>query len=309
MGGGGYKVRCKTQTCASNFAGAKTPNSYADPALKAAMDPCDPSNVDAPACGVNGWCVGDEWGEASCACDTGKFFVQDKTITARVTGVCVTKENFDTFIENKYVVANEVVQHVKVAGVAGLQLNDAEMVLEQATKKALNIAPENIAVRYKDHHHEERHDSPAKHAQKLYLSDRPSRFVIQVRCQQSNRQCDLAQLELLAALNDRKNSFNEALRKAAGKETAYVAASGVPHVTSLTGLNGLHEEMEGGFSAANGFLGVVAGVALVTLGLVTFFQLRKHRMIPCTTPANFSRMSADQQQQEEPLNSVVPDVE
>jgi len=57
--------------------GAKVANSYADPALRAAMDPCDPANVDRPDCGENGWCVGDDWGEATCACDTGKFFVQD----------------------------------------------------------------------------------------------------------------------------------------------------------------------------------------------------------------------------------------
>lgn len=48
--------------------------------------------------------------------------MQDKTVVAKVKGVCVTKKTFDTFVENKFVVADEVIQRVKMAGVPGLQV-------------------------------------------------------------------------------------------------------------------------------------------------------------------------------------------
>jgi len=100
-----------------------------------------------------------------------------------------------------------------LAGVPGLQLNDAEVVLERATRKVLNVNPNDIAVRYGDHNHEERHTAPAAHAQKLFLTEAPSKFDIQVRCQQSNQQCNLVQMELLQALRDRKTEFNQVLRE------------------------------------------------------------------------------------------------
>ena len=73
--GGGYKVRCKQQDCAAN-AGKGTDYGSAD--LKAVLDPCDKGNKQ-PDCGKNGWCSSDEWGEATCECDTGNFFIKDKT--------------------------------------------------------------------------------------------------------------------------------------------------------------------------------------------------------------------------------------
>jgi len=215
-------------------------------------------------------------------------------------GVCVAKKTFDTFVENKFVVANEVIQGVKLSGVPGLQLNDAEMVLESTAHKMLNIPAEDIAVRYRDHKHEERLHSNVNAAQKLYLPDGPSRFEIQVRCQQSNQQCNLVQMELLAALRDRKTEFNTALRKVSGKETAFVAASGLPAITSLSGLGSLREEdAKGMLTASNAFLACFSVAAGIVLGMVAFFKLRKHQ--------SFARepMAADT----EPLSGSVPDVE
>jgi len=64
------------------------------------MDPCDHRNKDLPACGKSGWCVSDEWGEATCECDTGKFFVKDAVKSKAkgvLAGVCVEKGEFDAF--------------------------------------------------------------------------------------------------------------------------------------------------------------------------------------------------------------------
>jgi len=270
--GGGYKVRCKMQQCASTLG-----TDYNDPKLKAAMDPCDPSNADLPSCGKSGWCTADEWGEPQCSCDTGMFFVQDKTVTDRTSGVCVTKATFDTYVAGKFVIADEVIQPVKLSGVPGLQLNDAETILEQTTKKVLSVAPENVAVRYNDHKHEERVTTPTLDAQKLYLTEAPAKFNIQVRCQQSNQQCNLVQMELLAALRDRKTEFNTALRKFSGKDSAYLAASGMPAVTSLSQNLDQFEDGAGASasSATNLFLMLVAGMAMTTLGFVTFHKLTK----------------------------------
>ena len=88
-------------------------------------------------------------------------------------------------------------------------------------------------MRCGDHNHEEQVTSPSDVALKLLLTDSPSKFDIQIQCQQSNQQCNLVQMELLAALRDRKTEFNEVLRRVSGKETAYVGAAGMPAVTSL----------------------------------------------------------------------------
>jgi len=192
---------------------------------------------------------------------------------------------------NKFVIADEVIQPVKLSGVPGLQLNDAETILEQTTRKVLNVAPQNIAVRYNDHKHEERFDTPTLDAQKLYLSEAPAKFNIQVRCQESNQQCNLVQMELLAALRDRKTEFNTALRKYSGKDSAYIAASGMPAVTSLSQNLDKFEEDATQSSATNLFLMLVAGVAMTTLGFVTFHKLTKR-----------SRAELFSREDEEPLN-------
>merc|ERR1712093_845661 len=218
----------------------------------------------------------DEWGEPECTCDTGMFFVKDKTVTDRTSGVCVTKKTFDDYVQDKFVVADEVIQTVKLSGLPGLQLNDAELILEHATRKVLNVNPQDIAVRYGDHNHEERLTSPSGAAQKLFLTEAPSKFDIQIRCQQSNQQCNLVQMELLSALRDRKTEFNTALRKMSGKETAYVAPSGMPAVTSLSeNLSQFEDGANSASSATNLFLMLVAGMAMTTLGFVTFYKLTK----------------------------------
>jgi len=150
-------------------------------------------------------------------------------------------------------------------------------ILEQTTKKVLSVAPENVAVRYNDHKHEERVTTPTLDAQKLYLTEAPAKFDIQVRCQQSNQQCNLVQMELLAALRDRKTEFNTALRKFSGKDSAYLAASGMPAVTSLSQNLDQFEDGAGASasSATNLFLMLVAGMAMTTLGFVTFHKLTK----------------------------------
>ena len=58
-------------------------------------------------------------------------------------------------VEDKFVVADKVIQLVKLPGVPGLHLNDAETVLAHAGKKVLSGSPENIAARYGDLNHEE----------------------------------------------------------------------------------------------------------------------------------------------------------
>ena len=108
--------------------------------------------------------------------------MKDKTVTDRISGVCVTKKTFDTYVQDKFVVADEVIEPVKLSGVPGLQLNDAETLLEQAMKMVLNVVPDSIAVWYGDHNHEERLIAPRMHAQQLYLTEAPSKFEIQVRC-------------------------------------------------------------------------------------------------------------------------------
>merc|ERR1712100_70010 len=171
----------------------------------------------------------------------------------------------------------------------------------------LNVAPENIAVRYQDHNHEERVTTPTLDAQKLYLTEAPSKFEIQVRCQQSNQQCNLVQMELLQALRDRKTEFNTALRKYSGKETAYVSASGMPAVTSLSEN---FDQLEGGedaASATNVFLMLVAGMAMTTLGFVTFFKMSKRSSsgrMPVGDSQDFSRRPLNQENNEEELNQL-----
>merc|ERR1712096_211805 len=132
-----------------------------------------------------------------------------------------------------------------------------------------------IAVRYADHNHEERLTAPSIHTQKLFLTEAPTKFEIQVRCQQSNQQCNLVQMELLQALRDRKTEFNQVLRKMAGKDTAYVSASGMPAIASLSENLGPLEAGEDNVSATNVFLMLVAGMAMTTLGFVTFYKLTK----------------------------------
>ena len=119
--------------------------------------------------------------------------------------------------------------------------------------------------------------TPTLDAQKLYLTEAPAKFDIQVRCQQSNQQCNLVQMELLAALRDRKTEFNTALRKFSGKDSAYLAASGMPAVTSLSQNLDQFEDGAGASasSATNLFLMLVAGMAMTTLGFVTFHKLTK----------------------------------
>merc|ERR1711970_971887 len=140
-----------------------------------------------------------------------------------------------------------------------------------------NIAPQNVAVKYRDHTHHDRPESQSAHVQKLYLPDGPAKFEINVRCQQSNQQCNLVQMELLAALRDRHTEFNVALRTMSGKETAYVSASGVPAITSLSGIGALEEDAVGGTSAVNAFLMLVAGVSMAILAFATYFKLSKRR--------------------------------
>ena len=123
--GGGYKVRCKMQGCASEIG-----NDYGSAAMKAALDPCDKGNKNLPDCGQNGWCVANEWGEPTCECDTGAFLVKDETVKKKIKGACVSQGEFDTFIARKYVINNEVVQTVKLADLQGIQVNDAEAVLQ-----------------------------------------------------------------------------------------------------------------------------------------------------------------------------------
>jgi hypothetical protein len=236
------------------------------------------------------------------------FFIKHPVSTAGVkgsafaSGVCVSKKTFDDFIQDKFIVSDQVVQPVKLAGVAGIQLNDAEMVLQEATTRTLNLEPASIAVRYADDTHQEIHDqAPSNHAQLLYLPESPSRFEIEVRCQQSNQQCNLVQMELLAALRDRKTQFNEVLRRVSGKETAYVAASGMPAVTSLSAdLGSSLQAAERAASATNLFFAVAAGVAMTMLGFVAFIKLRRRQDSVCSEPqaaTSFSReaLAADQE--------------
>merc|ERR1711964_832858 len=138
------------------------------------------------------------------------------------------------------------------------------------------------------------------HAQQLYLSEAPSKFEIQVRCQQSNQQCNLVQMELLQAFRDRKTEFNEVLRKMAGKETAYVSASGMPAVTSLSENLGQLEAGEDNVSATNVFLMLAAGMAITTLGFVTFYKLTKRSPISDDADRQtFSRRPLNQENEEE----------
>merc|ERR1712093_251995 len=81
--------------------------------------------------------------------------------------------------------------------------------------------------------------------------------------------------ELLSALRDRKTEFNAAVRKQAMKETAYVAASGMPAITSLSENIGQLEVGGDEVSTTNVFLMLVAGMAMATLGFVTFYKMTK----------------------------------
>merc|ERR1712224_647811 len=112
-------------------------------------------------------------GEATCECDTGKFFVQDKTEKNKLKGVCVTKSSFDTFMEEKFEVSSEVVEPVKVTGLNGLQVNDAEFVLTETAQKMLNVPAQDIRVHYRDDAHLEDQQSTSAHVQKFFLQDAP----------------------------------------------------------------------------------------------------------------------------------------
>jgi len=280
--GGGYKVRCKMQGCASEAVSGVT--DYGDAKLKAALDPCDKGNSDLPDCGASGWCSADEWGEATCECDTGKFFIQDMNEKTKVKGVCVTKDSFDTFMSDKFSVESEVVQPVKMSGLVGLQVNDAESVLTETAQKMLNVPTADVRAYYKDYAHLEDEENTNEHPQKMFLQDAPARFEINVQCTGRGQGCSLVQMELLQALRDKKTDFNSQFRKASGKETAYVAAAGLPAVLSLASdVDELAAAQPGASTNAqtsmSPFLALVAGVAMTTLGFVTFLKLKKRQVI------------------------------
>merc|ERR1719199_1542899 len=111
---------------------------------------------------------------------------------------------------------SEVVQPVKLSGLPGLQLNDAEGVLDRTAKKMLNVPPQDVDVRYMDDNHHEDLEEQQGIQQKLFLQDQPSRFEISVSCAQGASHCNLIQMELLSS----------------GRDTAYVAANGIPAVIS-----------------------------------------------------------------------------
>merc|ERR1711988_762845 len=195
-------------------------------------------------------------------------------------GVCVEKGEFDAFIVGKYVIHNEVVQPVKVAGVEGLQVNDAEMVLADASKTMLNVSPEDVTVTYADDNHVESLTSPHEHAQKLFLPDDASRFHIKVACTQGSERCNLVQMELLSALRDKKSEFNRVFQKSAGKSTAFISAAGLPAVISLSETPLTDIEHSSVAASGSAFLAGVAGILMVALGLVAFLKLRKRSVAP-----------------------------
>lgn len=77
----------------------------------------------------------------------------------------------------KYIIRNEVVQPVKIAGLQGLQVNDAEAVVADTAKKMLNVPAEDVSATYEDSNHAEMLDSPHEHVQKLFLPDMPPAFT------------------------------------------------------------------------------------------------------------------------------------
>merc|ERR1711881_454151 len=158
----------------------------------------------------------------------------------------------------------------------------------------LNVNPQDIAVRYGDHNHEERLTTPSAVAQKLFLTEAPSKFDIQIRSQQ----CNLVQMELLSALRDRKTEFNAAVRKQAMKETAYVAASGMPAITSLSENIGQLEAEGDEVSMTNVFLMLVAGMAMATLGFVTLYKMTKRS---ASGSSDFSRRPLTAESNEDEL--------
>lgn len=102
-------------------------------------------------------------------------------------------------------------------------------------------------------------------------------------CTQGHEQCNLVQMEFLSALRDKKNAFNEAFQKRAAKDTAYISAAGLPAVVSMSegAISDLEDSAASG--GANGLLACVAGVAMVALGLVAYFRLRKRTSIAVST--------------------------
>jgi len=118
----------------------------------------------------------------------------------------------------------------------------------------------------------------------MFLQDAPARFEINVQCTGRGQGCSLVQMELLQALRDKKTDFNSQFRKASGKETAYVAAAGLPAVLSLASdVDELAAAQPGASTNAqtsmSPFLALVAGVAMTTLGFVTFLKLKKRQVI------------------------------
>ncbi len=92
------------------------------------------------------------------------FFVEHATTVVQRTasGACVSRSTFDDFIQDKFAAPDEAGQPVRLAGVSRMQLNDAEMALEDAMKRTLNPDPATVALRYRDRNHGEQvYDAPA----------------------------------------------------------------------------------------------------------------------------------------------------
>merc|ERR1711964_76728 len=117
---------------------------------------------------------------------------------------------------------------------------------------------------------------------------------------------NLVQMELLQALRDRKTEFNEVLQKMAGKETAYVSASGMPAITSLSENLGQLEAGDGEASVTNVFLMLVAGMAMATLGFVVLYKVTKHSAgrMPVGDSQSFSRRPLNQENNEGELEQL-----
>merc|ERR1712093_905244 len=143
----------------------------------------------------------------------------------------------------------------------------------------LNVPSDDVRATYQDDAHVEDQESSSPHAQKLFLQDSAARFHIEVQCAGLGQQCSLVQMELLSSLRDKKAEFNADFRKSSGKDTAFVAAAGLPAVLSLAqdvdGLEAAQPHKSKEQQAGSMFLALVAGVAMTTLGFVTFFKLRK----------------------------------
>merc|ERR550514_1567127 len=143
-------------------------------------------------------------------------------------------------MSDKFSVESEVVQPVKMSGLVGLQVNDAESVLTETAQKMLNVPTADVRAYYKDDAHLKDEENMHTHPQKMFLQDAPAKFEINVQCTSHGQGCSLVQMELLQALRDKKADFNTQFRKASGKDTAFVAAAGLPAVLTLAqDVNGL----------------------------------------------------------------------